>query len=94
MQGWENDMDKDRKIDCIIIQNIISPYKTLLFNTLKEVINDELSFKVLYLAETENIREWKIDKRGIKFSYEVLFKGSINTVNAIKMACKTYKLLL
>lgn len=91
MQGRKNNMNKDRKIDFIIIQNIISPYKTLLFNTLKKVINDELSFKVLYLAETENIREWKIDKRGIKFPYEVLFKGSINTVNAIKMADKIYK---
>lgn len=91
MQGRKNNMNKDRKIDCIIIQNIISPYKTLLFNTFKKNINNELTFKVLYLAETENIREWKIDKKGIKFPYEVLFKGSINTVNAIKMVDKIYK---
>jgi glycosyltransferase involved in cell wall biosynthesis len=77
--------------NCIIIQNIISPYKTLLFNALKKIENNNLLFKVLYLAETENRREWKIDKQGINFPYEVMFKGSLDGVNSIKMAYKIYK---
>lgn len=79
--------------NCIIIQNIMSPYKTLLFNTLKEIADNNLLFKVLYLAETENRREWKIDIQGINFPYEVMFKGSIDGVNSIKIAYKIYKKL-
>jgi len=79
--------------NCIIIQNIISPYKTLLFNTLKKIADNNLLFKVLYLAETENRREWTIDKQGMNFPYEVMFKGSIDGVNSIKMAYKIYKKL-
>lgn len=83
-------MNKD-KINCIIIHSIISPYKTVLFNALKKIEDNNFTFKVLYLAETEKSREWTIDTDKIKFSYEVLFKGNINNVNSTKMANEIYK---
>lgn len=79
--------------NCIIIQNIISPYKTLLFNALEKITDNNFLFKVLYLAETENRREWKIDIQGINFPYEVMFKGSVDGVDSIKMAYKIHKKL-
>jgi len=79
------------KFKCIIIHNIISPYKTLLFNALNKTM--EGNFKVLYLSETENRREWQINKKEIKFSFEIIFKGRIEDINPIVMSLKVYKRL-
>jgi len=81
-------MDKFR---VLILQNIISPYKTLLFNALREVLN--IDFKILYLAETEGNREWRIDKNEIKFAFDVMFKGKIDNISPIKMAIETCRKL-
>lgn len=81
-------MLKDVKL--VILHNIISPYKTLLFNELYKICNN---LKVLYMAETESIREWHIKKDELKFPYEIMFKGSLNNVSALKVATKTWKRL-
>jgi Glycosyltransferase len=53
----------------------------------------KLKFRVLYLAETEKIREWKADKNELKFHFDVMFKGNVEDINSIKMAWETYKRL-
>jgi len=80
-----------KKFRVLILQNIISPYKTLLFNALREVLN--MDFKILYLAETEGNREWRIDKNEIKFAFDVMFKGKIDNISPIKMAIETCRKL-
>ena len=79
------------KFKCIIIHNIISPYKTSLFNTLNKTIKG--NFKVLYLSETEKRREWQINKRELKFPFEIMFKGRIEDINQIAISVKLYKRL-
>src|SRR3990170_8718270 len=81
---------ENRKNDCVVIQNIISPYKTLLFNSIHKPISN---FRVLYLAETENIREWKLEQDDLKFPYEVMFPGSLDNQNPWRVAIKTWKKL-
>ena len=79
------------KFKCIIIHNIISPYKTSLFNTLNKNIKG--NFKVLYLSETEERREWQVNKKELKFPFEIMFKGRIEDINPIVMALRVYKRL-
>jgi len=71
----------------LIIHNIISPYKTKLFNNLNQLLDNDL--KVLYMAETENIREWRVATEEIEFDYDIMFTGSINDVSALQLARKT-----
>lgn len=56
--------------DAILFHNIISPYKTLLFNELNDFL--EGSFKVFYFTETSVYRDWRVKKEDIEFSYEIL----------------------
>ena len=79
------------KLRVIILHNIISPYKTLLFNALEQVLGGSL--KVLYLAETAGNREWRIDANEIRFPFDVMFKGKIDDLNPIRMAIETYRRL-
>lgn len=71
----------------IILHNIISPYKTLLFNELYE-LNEEI--KVLYMAETESNREWEVEKNDLKFPHEVMFQGSLDDVGRLKCVTRTW----
>ncbi|MCL0035145.1 glycosyltransferase family 4 protein [Thermodesulfovibrionales bacterium] len=79
------------KFKIIILHNIISPYKTLLFNSLEQILGGNL--KVLYWAETAGNRKWRIDTNELKFPFDVLFKGKIDDINSIKLAIETYKKL-
>jgi len=54
----------------ILVTNIISPYSIPMFNYLNGV--ETLDFKVIFLAETESNRRWKIYKDEINFDYRVL----------------------
>lgn len=55
----------------VIITEIISPYRIPLFNVLSE--QPELDLYVIFLAETDpTLRQWKVYKQEIRFSYEVL----------------------
>ncbi|MFC1527578.1 hypothetical protein ACFL5D_02385, partial [Candidatus Neomarinimicrobiota bacterium] len=74
----------------VIIHNIIAPYKVMLFNELYELIPN---LEVLFIAETEKRRSWKIDYTKIKFPYTLLFKGSIDSVSSFAIAKKTWEIL-
>jgi len=55
----------------VIITEIISPYRIPLFNVLARDPNVDLH--VIFLAETDpRLRQWKVYKEEIRFSYEVL----------------------
>jgi len=71
----------------VILHNIISPYKTLLFNELSKIYN---GFYVLYMAETESNREWDIKIDEINFSHEVMFKETLDDVRLLKSVIKTW----
>ena len=79
------------KFKCVILHNIISPYKTLLFNALVKVMEEK--FAVLYIAETERIRDWKVEKDNLKFSFDVMFKGQIDNISPFKMLIETFRKL-
>lgn len=51
------------------------------------------NFKVIYLAETESMREWRINKEELRFPFDIMFKGSINDVNPIRLSVETYRRL-
>lgn len=61
----------------IILQNTLAPYRISLFNKLREM---GLDIELLYMAEMERYRSWKIDYGTIHYPYEIDkkgFKGSI-----------------
>jgi glycosyltransferase involved in cell wall biosynthesis len=79
------------KTKVVILHNIIAPYKTILFNELFRICD---SLTVIYIAETEDIREWEIDSdEELRFPYEVMYKGSLNNVNKFKIMGKTWRYL-
>ena len=54
-----------------LITEIISPYRTPLFNALAK--RDDVDLHVIFLAETDpDLRQWKVYRDEIKFSHEVL----------------------
>jgi glycosyltransferase involved in cell wall biosynthesis len=54
----------------MLITNMISPYRTPLFNAISK--KGDFDFKVAVLAEREKNREWRILKEKIRFNYQVL----------------------
>jgi glycosyltransferase involved in cell wall biosynthesis len=55
----------------VIITEIISPYRIPLFNTLAQ--QGDIDLHVIFLAETDlGLRDWKVYRNEIKFSYQVL----------------------
>jgi glycosyltransferase involved in cell wall biosynthesis len=55
----------------VIITEIISPYRIPLFNALAD--RGDIDLHVVFLSETDpGLREWKIYKDEIRFSYQVL----------------------
>lgn len=74
----------------IIVHNIIAPYKVILFNSLYKNIPN---LKVIFIAETENRRDWEIDYGKLNFPYEVLFKGQIDSIGKLAIAHKTWTTL-
>jgi glycosyltransferase involved in cell wall biosynthesis len=56
----------------LIIHNIISPIRVYLFNELNRFYADKgISFKVLFLSETDKNRDWKREKN-MNFDFEIL----------------------
>lgn len=54
-----------------IVTEIISPYRIPVFNALAKIQDVEL--KVIFLSETDSaLRQWRVYKEDIRFSYEVL----------------------
>jgi glycosyltransferase involved in cell wall biosynthesis len=54
----------------ILITNIISPYRIPVFNHLAK--NSSIDFKVIFLAENERHRKWRIYHGEIAFAYSIL----------------------
>jgi glycosyltransferase involved in cell wall biosynthesis len=75
----------------LIFQNIIAPYKTLLFNSLARVLGR--TFLVVYLAETAGNREWKVARDEIAFPYDVLAPGREEDATSLKTAAAAYRSL-
>jgi glycosyltransferase involved in cell wall biosynthesis len=72
----------------VILHNIVSPYKTLLFKELSAISN---GIEVLYMAHTENNRQWHIDAKELNFPHRFIFDGSLDNINSLKLAIKTWK---
>ena len=54
-----------------ILTEIISPYRIPVFNTLAK--REDIDLHVIFLAETDpSVREWRVYKEEIQFSYQVL----------------------
>jgi glycosyltransferase involved in cell wall biosynthesis len=59
------------KLRLALITEIISPYRIPLFNALAK--QGDVDLHVIFLAETDpDLRQWKVYKDEIKFSYQVL----------------------
>jgi glycosyltransferase involved in cell wall biosynthesis len=54
----------------ILIINIISPHRIPIFNHIDKIT--DIDFKVIFLAETEGSRQWRIYKDEMNFDYQVL----------------------
>lgn len=86
-----NSMTRNKKT-VLVIHNIISPYKTILFNALN-TFNEDFELKVLYIAETEKRRQWDIQKNGLHFSYEIMFDKPADEVHIGSLFMKTWVML-
>jgi len=77
-------------LNIAILHNIISPYKTLLFNELCDLRDD---FLVIYAAKTESIRDWTVDLGIVKFKYDVLFDIPANKITPLSLFLATWRRL-
>lgn len=75
-----------------LFHNIISPYKTLLFNELNNILYGNL--KVVYFTNTASERDWNVDKNKIEFDYEVLNDVKLEDLSQILLAKQVFKYLL
>jgi glycosyltransferase involved in cell wall biosynthesis len=76
----------------VILQNIIAPYKTLLFNTLSRRMQDP--FLVAYLSDTAGNRDWRVAREEIGFPFEVISPGCEEEAAPLRVAAATYRLLV
>ena len=74
----------------VILHNIISPYKTLLFNAIYDELNN---IQVLYISETEHRREWDIDTNDLKFPYEIMFQAQADEIPVVSLSRNTWSRL-
>lgn len=72
-----------RNSKILLFHNIAtSYYKNIVFNEFYKI---HKNFKVIHLAETEKIRDWKIDISDIEYLYAILAKGRLEDHSKIKM---------
>ena len=65
----------------LLLHNIAtSYYKNIVYNEFYQIYKN---FKVIHLAETEKIRDWKIDLSDLHYPYEVLAKGSVDNYSKL-----------
>jgi len=72
----------------VILHNIISPYKNLLFNQLYAICNN---IEVLFMAEIESNRQLRIDTKELRFPHKIMFKGTLDDLNPLVLAVQTWK---
>lgn len=57
----------------ILLTNILAPYRIPLFNILGDMLKKEnIEFKVMFMAESESNRQWRIYKDDLKVDFKVL----------------------
>lgn len=78
-------------LDVVIIQNVIAPYKSRIFEALKNFKG--LNFKVIYCARIEGSRDWTVDRGSLRFSHELIFDGKIEDGGHLKVGLSVYKML-
>jgi glycosyltransferase involved in cell wall biosynthesis len=71
----------------LVLHNIISPYKTLLFN---ELYKKCPGLKVLYMADIESNRQWRVQKDDIHFPYEIILDGALDDVSSSKLVLRMW----
>jgi glycosyltransferase involved in cell wall biosynthesis len=72
------------KTRLVIITEIIAPYRIPVFNALAR--HPEIDARIIFLSETDlSLREWKVRKTEIHFSYEVLpcFRRRVGRYNVL-----------
>lgn len=74
----------------VIFHNILSPYKTFLFNEMFKIHKD---ITVIYVAKTENRRDWFLDEKEIKFKYEIMFDAPLDFVPPGTLFTRTWNRL-
>jgi glycosyltransferase involved in cell wall biosynthesis len=73
-----------------ILHNIISPYKTVLFNELYKI---EPSLEVIYISPTEHRRKWPIEYNEISFPYKLLFQRAFDDIPFLALIKEIWKSL-
>lgn len=63
-------MASDGKKKIVLLTEIISPYRVPVFNEL--AAHPAIDLRVIFFAETERERSWRVPTEKIRFSYEVL----------------------
>ena len=80
---------KNNKV--LIFHNIASSYyKNCLFNALYEQYKNIL---VVQLAESREIRSWKMDFSDLHYPYKVLFKTNLESIGVVPMSISVLKVL-
>jgi glycosyltransferase involved in cell wall biosynthesis len=83
-------MDMNRGPRILVIQNIITSYKTALFNELTKLLE---GLEVAFIGATEKRREWTVDRSNIHYSYTLLFNDAIDSVKQLTIFKETWRLL-
>lgn len=78
-------------VKCVVLANYwAADYKIQLFNSL---FNRHKDFIVLYIAESEAIREWEVKRSDLQFANQIMFKGKIDDVGLFTVVARTWKRL-
>jgi len=80
-----------KKLKVFIFVHVIAFTDASLFNELYSL--HEINLKVFYIAETENIREWKVEKKNLIFPYEVIGRNKLDDVNFLTLSVKSWQKL-
>jgi len=72
----------------LILHNIISPYKTLLFNALHEI---NRKIEVLYISKTESRRAWDVNTDTLEFPYRIMFNILADEISKVSLFKETIK---
>jgi glycosyltransferase involved in cell wall biosynthesis len=83
-------MNMNQEPRILILQNIITSYKTALFNELTKMLD---GFEVAFIGVTEKRRDWTIDQANIQYSYTLLFNKAIDSVKQLRIFKETWRLL-
>ncbi len=68
----------------IYITNIPTPYRNHRFNVLSnKLLKENIELEVLYMSQSENDRDWKINESEIEYSYKIFSKRKVGKLYGI-----------